>query len=158
MTREVVGYEGLYFVDEYGDITNAKTGRIMKRHINRFGYANVSLTKNGKQSQHKVHRIVAEAFIANPEGKKTVNHIDGNKLNNYVGNLEWATYKENNVHASNMGLMGTAKRVKIVETNEIFNSVGSCARKIGGDTADIMRCLHGKTKTHKGYHFAEVSA
>ena len=68
------------------------------------GYKFVWLYKNNKGHRRYVHRLVAEAFIPNPESKKTVNHKDGDKSNNHVTNLEWATYKENNDHARRVGL------------------------------------------------------
>jgi len=103
--RGVVGYEELYKVDIFGNVTRAKDGKKMAQQINKFGYANVSLCKNGKQKQHKVHRVIAEAFIPNPLNKPQVNHIDGDKLNNVVWNLEWVTPKANNIHASDIGLV-----------------------------------------------------
>lgn len=155
--RNVVGYEGLYKVDIFGNVTRVKDGKEMSQQVNKFGYANVSLCKNGKQKQHKVHRVIAEAFIPNPFNKSQVNHKDGNKLNNVVWNLEWATPKENNVHASDKGLIKTARKVMVVETGEVFCSLGSCARRINGNAGDISRCLDGRgSKTHKGYHFDEV--
>lgn len=70
-------------------------------------YQAVTRMENGKQIQEYVHRLVAEAFIANPENKKTVNHLDGDPQNNHISNLEWATYAENTQHAYDMGLMKT---------------------------------------------------
>lgn len=159
LVRNVVGYEELYTVDIFGNVINKITKKELVQHYNKFGYANVMLYKDGKQKQHKVHRLIAEAFIPNPNNKPHVNHIDGDKAHNVVWNLEWATPKENNVHASDTGLIRTARRVMVVETGEVFNSLGSCARAIGGNAGDISRCLHDKgTHTHKGYHFREVES
>jgi hypothetical protein len=77
-------------------------GRLLV-NMNDRGYMQVSLGR-GKNQSAKIHRLVALAFIPNPENKITVNHIDGNKSNNHVSNLEWATYKENNNHAQRTGL------------------------------------------------------
>lgn len=157
IVRDVVGYEGLYTVDIFGNVVRTKDNKVMRQQQNKFGYMNVSLNKDGRQHQHKVHRVVAEAFISNPLNKPQINHIDGDKLNNVVWNLEWTTPKENNIHASDTGLVKTARKVRIVETGEEFSSLGSCARRINGNAGDISRCLDGRgTKTHKGYHFEEV--
>ena len=157
LTRDIVGYEGLYSIDIFGNVTNLKTNKEVKQQKNKFGYMNVSLYKDGKQKKYKVHRLIAEAFIPNPQNKEQVNHIDGDKTHNVVWNLEWTTSKENNVHASDTGLVRTAKKVRIIETGEVFNSFGSCARAIGGNAGDISRCIHSRgTTKHKGYSFEEV--
>lgn len=157
LIRDVIGYEGIYTIDIFGNVFRVKDGKEMLQQRNQFGYMNVSLSKDGKQKQHKIHRLIAQAFILNPQNKEQVNHIDGDKTHNVVWNLEWVTSKENNIHASDTGLVRKARKVRIVETGEIFNSLGSCARAINGNTGDISRCIHSKgTKTHKGYTFEEV--
>ena len=86
IVRNVVGYEGLYKVDIFGNVTRVKDGKEMSQQVNEFGYANVSLCKNGKQKQHKVHRVIAEAFIPNPNNLPEVNHKDFSKVKNNVKN------------------------------------------------------------------------
>jgi len=98
-----------YLVDEDGNIYNAKTGHKKSLYINRDGYQVLDIYENNKATRYTVHRIVAIAFIPNPENKPCVNHIDGDKTNNKVTNLEWATYSENNKHAFEAGL-STPKR------------------------------------------------
>lgn len=89
----------IYFVSNYGRIKSfgkdKTNGKILKQTTNWAGYKRVGLLVNGKQKIFSVHRLVAEAFIPNPENKPTVNHIDENKSNNFVSNLEWATVEEN---------------------------------------------------------------
>ena len=112
MWKSIQGYEGYYevsdngdvrsvdrYVKNHGDFVRKLNGKMMKQTIANNGYYVVNLRKNRTSNVVCVHRLVAEAFIENPEHKDTVNHIDGNKLNNNVENLEWATYSENNVHA-----------------------------------------------------------
>ena len=81
-----------------------RKGRKLKPSIDKYGYYKVVLSHNGKRKTYPVHRLVAMAFLPNPLNKKTVNHIDGNKTNNNVSNLEWASQKENQSHKWNTGL------------------------------------------------------
>lgn len=107
--RPVVGYEGPYEVSSDGDVRNVKTGREIKPCIDNIGYLRVSLS-NGMIRKHcKVHRLVAMAFIKNPEAKEQVNHKDGVKINNNLENLEWATRSENIRHAWDSGLNERAR-------------------------------------------------
>lgn len=122
--------------------------RLLKQDINQ-GYKRVVLTKNKKTYRKKVHRLVAETFIPNPENKPCVNHIDGNKLNNNVNNIEWCTYSENSKHAFKIGLIkpyshwlgkfgkdhNRSKKVEQIDskTNKII--------KIWNSLADIKRAL-----------------
>ena len=89
------GFGGVYSVSNYGDVKNNRTGKLMKPRKNEKGYLHIGLTKNGKQKSMRVNRLVAQAFIPNPENKSQVNHIDFNRENNCVSNLEWVTSKEN---------------------------------------------------------------
>ena len=96
--RDVVGYEGLYTVDIFGNVYNAKgEEKAQRKDIN--GYMDISLYKDNKEKRWKVHRLVALAFIPNPQDKPHINHIDGDKTHNCVWNLEWVTPKENTHHA-----------------------------------------------------------
>lgn len=158
MTRDVKNYEGLYSVDEQGNVFSYKRKKpaLLVPCLNKFGYLNVCLRKDGKARVLKVHRLVAEAFLPNPGNKPQVNHKDGDKTNNCVQNLEWATASENVQHAVRNGFLGNLRGVKIVETGQVFRSLKDCAEHIRGDFGDISRCLKGKTQTHKGYHFEEV--
>lgn len=101
--KEIAGYDGKYLVSEEGVVYSIRRqgsdGRIITQRPNTSGYMRVDLRKGKEKQSLLVHRIVAEAFIPNPENKKCVNHIDGNKNNNSFSNLEWCSHSENMKHA-----------------------------------------------------------
>lgn len=136
--------------NRYGRGENFK---FLKPGLSGDNYFTVSLRKNNKGNTKYIHRLVAEAFIPNPDNKPEVNHKDGNKKNNILTNLEWSTYSENLNHAYNNGLNNHKKSVKIIETGEVFDSLKDCAYAIGGSNSNICNCLNNKLKTHKGLHF-----
>lgn len=98
--KYVEGYEGLYKVSSLGRIFNCKKNKIYDLKPNVSGYVTVYLSKNGKGKSYSVHRLVAKAFIPNTYNKEFVNHIDEDKSNNKVSNLEWVTPKENTNHGT----------------------------------------------------------
>ena len=89
-----------------------RKGKQLKPKIDKDGYETIVLTKDGIRKNYTIHRLVALAFISNPENKHTVNHKDGNKLNNNVLNLEWATEKENQIHKWQNGLANYKRNEK----------------------------------------------
>lgn len=156
----------------------SNTGRIRRKGSDRdhsvrdrYGYLSTDLYSHGKRKTAMVHRLVAEAFIPNPDYKPEVNHIDGDKTNNTVINLEWTTKKENCRHAwrnglakPSYGMLGKSnpnagrkgKPFKIVETGEVFYTLKECEEKIKGNNRHISECLNGKQITHRGYHFEYI--
>lgn len=168
--KDIEGYEGLYQVSNLGrvkslkrDITNTNYGvahikeKILKPRDDGKGYVRVVLYKNNQKKQFKIHRLVAKAFISNPENKATVNHINGNKSHNTVGNLEWCTNKENIYHAFKTGLI-QKKNKSIVQMdlngnvlNE-FESLCEASKYMNKNSHhNIMYCCKGKIKTAYGY-------
>lgn len=103
-------YQGICYpnfeVSNNGNLRNANTQKVYKQHVNKCGYCQVcvSLGSKNKKKVFKMHKAVAETFIPNTENKPQVNHIDGNKINNNIDNLEWVTNSENIRHAYNNGL------------------------------------------------------
>lgn len=106
--KDIVGYEGCYQVNNLGSVRSIK--KILKPNLTKKGYYHVTLYNNGIPKTFRLHRIVAQHFIENPQNKLEVNHIDGNKINNMVNNLEWNTRVENNRHAIDNKLLILPKK------------------------------------------------
>ena len=139
--KAVVGYEGLYEVSSHGNVRSLTrvvrrpgptgdltiNGRDMELFVTPKGYHRLQLNKDGKKRNHLVHRLVAEAFIPNPEGKPDVNHKDSCKDNNRVSNLEWVTCSENLTHAYEEGLK-QANVKYVVECEELGIVTFGCTK------------------------------
>lgn len=178
--RPIEGYEGLYEVSNMGRIKSLKFDKekILSQCRIKNGYLYVALCKNGKMKTYKVHRLVAQAFLENPSNLPCVNHIDENKVNNYVDNLEWCSYKYNSNH-------GTCQKRRVDSTDYkafqerrvanidwksvaeklsrqvyqysldgtlvgIWDSTAECGRQ-GFDQGHVSQCCNGNRKQHKGF-------
>lgn len=171
--KEIDDYNG-YSVSNTGKIksfrrkSNKEKGLILKQETSYRGYKQVSLYKDGKKHQKFVHRLVAEAFIPNPDNKPEVNHKDTDKTNNAVSNLEWNTSSENTIHAYKNGLYDNLKEslsiagpnrhppVRVVETGKIYRSQRELSKELNLCEQCVSRCLKGGSKSTKGYHFEYV--
>lgn len=157
--KDIEGYKGIYQVSTYGRVKNYRTNKVLKLTQTAYGYLQVTLCKDGKQKVYKVHRLVAQAFIPNPQNKPQVNHIDEDKENNYVENLEWCTSKENNNHGTRNLRAGktiskvTSTPIICIETGVEFYGINECARKMGLHQSHINNVLKGKRKHTGGYTF-----
>ena len=122
--KDIGGYAGLYQVSNLGRVKSlpkARSSRVnFLKHRVDSGYARVSLSVNGKARNHSVHRLIAIEFIKNIDNLPVVNHIDGNKLNNSISNLEWVTSSENSLHAYRIGLMD--QKGEAHASNKLINS------------------------------------
>ena len=167
--KSVEGYEGLYEVSNTGKIKSIKRPRItkgggitivperiLKPKTNKFGYCTVALSKNAKHKFYMVHRLVAFAFVPNPEGKPEINHKDGNKLNNSVQNLEWCTSQENKRHAYENGLCGgehITHRRQVNQYDKDYNfiatyaSIEEASKQTGIGHSSIWMCCNHRYKT-----------
>lgn len=168
--RDAVGYEGRYQVSNFGEVRslpkfNRLGVRQLRQRMNRYGYMLVSLYCSDSSRKQKtrpvlVHRLVAEAFIPNPEGKPWVNHIDGNPRNNHILNLEWATPSENTIHSFYiLGRKGQTapKRILCVETGEEYRSIEEAGRQTGVRPSNITAMLKGRLYTAGGYHWRVIT-
>lgn len=158
MKWRVVKEIPIYEASENGDIRNSKTGRILKTNVNQKGYMQVCLRKDKRQVTRSVHRLIADAFYDGEHSTLDVNHKDGIKHNNHISNLEFCTRKENIRHAFDTGLKKPSrqKKVRVVETDVIYESIRECARQIGVDQSIICQCLNGKMRSGNGYHFERI--
>lgn len=151
-----------YCITSNGSIISSNRGEL-KPYKNAKGYCLVKLYLSQGVVVKQVHRLVAEAFIPNPENKPTVNHINGDKTDNRVENLEWATHKENTNHAFKTGLrlrsenMGKPKKsIKVFLHGRYLNtldSISEAARYYKLSAGNISEILKGKREQTKGYTF-----
>ena len=187
--KEVKGYEGLYQVSNLGNIRSLERITIFEsenqhkkykanRHIkckmkkptvNKCGYYKTVLYKNGKKINVLVHRLVAEAFLPNLNNKPTINHIDGNKLNNKLDNLEWATYPEQQLHVNHIlgkkSIISKQCREKSAEQlrkkvkrsdGKIYNSIREASKDSNAHSGNIVRCCKGILNKTGGYSWEYV--
>lgn len=154
--RDIVGYEGLYAVTSCGKVWSYKRKIFLAQRYDDDGYLRVNLCKNGKYKTKHIHRLVAEAYIPNPEGKSQVDHIDEVKTHNWLKNLRWATPAENSRH-SNLGRKRTwsnkRRPIYCVELDKVFPTQREAARQLNINVASLNRALRGDRGTCGGYHW-----
>ena len=148
-----------YGITSCGKVWSYKSNKFLSQRYDKYGYLRVTLMNDDKKMKTElIHRLVALAYIPNPDGKETVNHKDENKENNCVSNLEWMTRQEN----LNYGTRGqrqsdkVSKPVRCIETGIIYKNARVAAKEIGIDSSNIYYCLNGKRKTAGGFHWERV--
>ena len=180
--KSVIGYEGVYEVSSLGRVksldrlisnawgSKSKVKGVYLSTSISSGYLSLGLTKNGKTKTTHIHRLMAVAFIPNTENKRCVNHIDGNKLNNSLDNLEWTTDKENINHAWSIGLHektrnSTKKRLKngiknfnkskrVIKSNgTVYSSVVEAAKENNIKYSTLVARLNGRLKNNTGLSY-----
>ncbi len=173
--KDVPGYEGLYKISSLGRVFSVRRrnvngrgytgGYCLKPRTYRNGYKFTGLSKNGEVKNVTIHRLVAESFVDNPEGKLEVNHIDGDKENNAASNLEWCTRSENNAHAVRTGLRDIEKMQSVAwrrnekpvvfyfDGNEVarFPSVKDASIVTGLSRTGIASAARGESKMCDAY-------
>jgi hypothetical protein len=165
MFKDISEFPG-YQISDSGEIFSTKTKRIIIQAFDKDGYVRTSLYRNGKRINVKAHRLVAIAFIPNPENKPIINHKDGDKTNNNVENLEWCTQSENVLHSfrvlGNTGLLGSlsplSKSVVQIDGFGViisrFNSIREAGRYTNIVKSTISKYCRGVGNIAGGYHWA----
>lgn len=143
-----------YSINKNGVVKNNKTGRILRQYEEPSGYIRLTLMKNGKPKRLFVHRLVGNTFISNEKQLPQINHIDGNKKNNSVENLEWVTLKENQQHRRNILKKGLVK-VRCVETGLVYESIKKAAQENNSCIPNIVRACKNRS-TANGKHWEYV--
>ena len=164
--KDIKGFEGKYQISNLGRVKslqrNGRPERILRLNlIKGYAYTTLSNGSRGKKKL-KVHRLVAEAFIPNPHNKPEVNHIDGNKRNCKVENLEWVTHQENCKHAYETGLRTDNVYVNQIDVNTgeviaTFKSMKEASKITGVNYDSIAHCSRGDYKTGGGYKWERVT-
>lgn len=176
--KDIPDYDGKYQISNYGRVKRLKrnvfvrvlgktveisTPKILKLNLVKSGYLYITITANNTKRTLKIHRLVAEVFIPNPNDLPEVNHIDGNKENNCVDNLEWCTHKENIQHALKNNLLNdrsgnnnaNCKKINQYDSDgnfiKLWNSIYEITKETGFERHGITRCCTSKSKTYKGY-------
>lgn len=142
----------------YADYNRIATSKIMKQRINNHGYLTVNLTKERYSCPRYVHRLIASAFVLNPDKKPQVNHINGIKHDNRIENLEWCTHLENHQHAADIGLMPTGENhhgamlteddIKFIREKYVHGNAPAIAEILGIHRSTVLQIYHRKTWTH----------
>lgn len=160
--KDIAGYEGLYRIATDGTVMK-RDGTVLKGNVNSYGYRVVSLTKNRVKKDLKLHRLLAMAFIENPDPKlcNCVNHIDGNKLNNSLDNLEWCTKGRNNKHARFELEIDWSEKPVAQSTLDgkcvaVWRNASAASEVIGGNAMMISACCKGTSASAYGYKWDYV--
>ena len=153
--KDIEEYEGLYSITPDGKVWSHYSNKFIKPTILKSGHYNVDLYKNGIRKHKYIHRLVAQAYIPNPNNYEYINHKDENPSHNYVDNLEWCTKQYNDNYGTVRKRQGESKgfQVKCIETNVVYVSYHEAARQTGISATNICRCCNNKRKTAGGYHW-----
>ena len=176
--KDIKGYEGLYQISNLGRIKSLPRSKrnfnintkqldtitipekIRKPQLTKYGYYRIGLTKNHKQTYYSVHRLVAEAFILNPDNLTQINHKDEVKTNNEVDNLEWCDAKYNANYGTRSKRTGKKqmKSIMCIETKTVYRSLVEASKQTGLSAGNISSVCNNRKwyKTAGGYHWKYV--
>lgn len=149
--KDIQDFEGLYQVSNTGQVKSLRNNKILKPGKTSDGYLQVTLSKNGEAKCFLIHRLVAEAFLPNEEELPEVDHINNDKADNRICNLQWISHVEN-LRKKETGI-GIPRRVQCIETGEVFETVSDAARSVNRDRRTMSNYLNGRTQTCAGKHF-----
>ena len=175
--RDVVGYEGKYQVNTKGEVRSLNYNRmnktcLLKPYLGNRGYLSVVLSKGNKTKTKMVHKLVAESFIPNEDGKPFIDHINNIKTDNRVENLRWVTHKENMRNPltrkrfsesakkrpiSENALKNRQRRIYCKELNKTFDSITQASKELNISIACICRVCSGNISHTRGYHFEYIN-
>ena len=150
--KDIKNYEGLYAITSCGKVWSYRSKKFLKPKTNNSDYLLVKLSKDKETKYFLIHRLVAEAYIPNPNNYDTVDHIDFDKTNNCVNNLQWMSRSENTRKRRDCG----SKPVRCIELNTIYPSAREAARCLNLDHSSIGKVCRGEYKTTGGYHWEYV--
>ena len=157
--KDIKSYEGLYAVTSCGKVWSYRRNKFLKSHKHNCGYLSVELSKNGKRKVYLIHRLVAEAYLLNPNNLPQVNHKDENKFNNCLNNLEFCTAAYNNSYGTHISRAAEAHSSPVccVELNTCYKSIVDAASTLQISRSNICSVINGKRKTAGGYHWRLVN-
>ena len=165
--KDIKGYEGIYQVSDLGRVRSLdridaaghrRKGKMLKPYKNKGGYICVVLCKNGQTKGFQIHRLVAEAFIPNPDNLPQVNHCNERRDDNKAFNLEWCDAKYNSNYGTHIerSVAGRNKKVHCIETDTVYESITIAAEAVGRKKAALSNCLRGHTLSCGGFHWEYV--
>ena len=159
--KDIQGYEGLYAVTEEGQVWSYKNQKFLKPRNITGGYLGITLYKDGVGKQYRLHRLVAEAFIPNPDNLPIINHKNEIKTDCRVSNLEWCIHQYNSNYGNikeKINQNASNKNIPIfcVELDQNFESAKQASEELNITRQNIVACCRGKRKTAGGYHWRYV--
>lgn len=161
--KDIAGYEGLYAITSCGRVWSYISNKFLKTFDDKDGYKCVKLYTNKSNKCFKTYRLVAEAYIPNPDNLPEVNHIDENKDHNYINNLEWCSHNYNNNYGTRNKRMAKNKmkykKIRCIENNKIYDNYDDISNDLNIKRSylatDMVKCIKNN-KSLSGYHFEEV--
>ena len=164
--KDIQGYEGIYQISNLGRVKSLKrknnrcrSDKILKQYIGKTGYMQLRLCKGHETKLWKVHVLIAKAFIDNPDNLPIINHIDADKTNNDISNLEWCSYSQNNKHAYDNGLRKTKSLMQIALNGtplKRWSCITEASQKTGIGVSSIWKCCNHQRTNAGGFKWQYI--